>query len=201
MTPQIIQKMQAEIQKGIKSEAQVVYLLSAIRKIIETDNLRDDYPYLNFHCNWALHTKLDRKDAQEVLKYFNQAHPHLQEGCSINDLPQKIRTPLERIFRMARLEQEMSSFLAQHQITDITKMYNPWVKFLKYYAQVIEDCPLVLKTDMHEQYNIKQVIVKTELANRIERGQVYYKISWIIEDKHGQSGELYFINSFDVEED
>jgi hypothetical protein len=67
----IISKMTAELDRGITSEVQVVYLLAGIRKIIERDKIRDQYSDLNFHCDWALHSSLDRAAAKAILREFD----------------------------------------------------------------------------------------------------------------------------------
>lgn len=51
MTPDIIRKLEAELKTGITTEVQVVYLLVAIRKLIERDKLEDQYAGLKFHCD------------------------------------------------------------------------------------------------------------------------------------------------------
>jgi hypothetical protein len=66
MTPDIIRKLTAELDQGITTEVQVVYLLAGIRKIIERDNVGDRYSDLKFHCDWALHSRMDRAAAKAV---------------------------------------------------------------------------------------------------------------------------------------
>ncbi len=70
---QIESKLEAELKKKIKSELQVVYILSRIRKLLEIENLKGKYPVLNFYCNWSLHseiTKTDGKKINTILKEF-----------------------------------------------------------------------------------------------------------------------------------
>lgn len=70
---QIEDKLAVQLKKKIKSELQVVYILSRIRKILEIKNLKERYPVLNFYCNWSLHseiTKTDGKKINSILKEF-----------------------------------------------------------------------------------------------------------------------------------
>lgn len=60
MRDEIIEKLRKELNTGITTEPQVVYLMAGIRKLIEHDNLQAKFPALNFYCNWVLHTKLER---------------------------------------------------------------------------------------------------------------------------------------------
>jgi hypothetical protein len=55
MTKDIIRKLANETEAGITTEAQVVYVLAGIRKIIERDKIGDQYAAPRFHCDWALH--------------------------------------------------------------------------------------------------------------------------------------------------
>lgn len=61
MIPDIITKLQAELSAGIKTEAQVIYLMAQIRKIIEQEQSEDEFDFLFFHCNWVLHPRMDRQ--------------------------------------------------------------------------------------------------------------------------------------------
>lgn len=70
---QIESKLEVELKKRIKSELQIVYILSRIRKLLEIENLKSKYPVLNFYCNWSLHseiTKTDGKKINTILKEF-----------------------------------------------------------------------------------------------------------------------------------
>lgn len=58
-TRDIISKLTRELDTGITSEVQVVYLLAGVRKLIERDGVREQFSDLNFHCDWTLHSKLE----------------------------------------------------------------------------------------------------------------------------------------------
>jgi hypothetical protein len=71
MRLQILSKLEDELKKEIKSESQVVYILSKIRKILEWENAKGKYKTLNFYCNWVLHNKIDRTEpVGKILKDF-----------------------------------------------------------------------------------------------------------------------------------
>jgi hypothetical protein len=71
MTPDIIRKLGGELDTGITTEVQVGYLLAGIRKLIERDKIEDQYAGLKFHCDWALHARMDRAAARAILKQFD----------------------------------------------------------------------------------------------------------------------------------
>lgn len=69
---EILEKLNREINKKIFEESQVVYILSRIRKYLETKELKRKYKYLNFYCNWALHSRINRTEpVSEILRDFN----------------------------------------------------------------------------------------------------------------------------------
>jgi hypothetical protein len=70
---EILDKLNVELEKDITSECQVVYILSRIRKYLEFDNKRQEYKYLNFYCNWAMHTQIDRTEpmVDELVAFIN----------------------------------------------------------------------------------------------------------------------------------
>jgi len=196
MIPQIITKLQNEIAAALEKEAQVVYVLAEIRKIIEQEGTEANYKYLVFHCNWALHSKMDRAMAQEVLAHFDEAHAILGSGVELDDLPADLQREIEVISGMTKFKEELSVFLQSHQITDLTtNRPNSWPHFLHLYAGIIEDCPLVIKEN-NSVSNVTKVTVHLEKARQQVSGQNYYKISWEVTDRSGTSGEIFVINSF-----
>jgi len=67
----IVDKLDGEFNKGISSQAQVVYVLVEIRKLIEMTHRTDQYLTLVFYCEWALHSRLDRTGALRLLQKFD----------------------------------------------------------------------------------------------------------------------------------
>lgn len=96
-TRDIIGKMTRELDGGIETEAQVVYLLAGVRKLIERDKAKEQYPDLKFHCDWALHSSLEGTAAKEVLRKFDAAHALLRRKIELHDLPAPLRTEIDRI--------------------------------------------------------------------------------------------------------
>jgi hypothetical protein len=56
-----------ETMKSNIDPSTVSRLMSLSRQLIEETKTKDRYPVLNLFCDWSLHPKLDRKDAQNVL--------------------------------------------------------------------------------------------------------------------------------------
>ena len=83
--------------------------------------------------------------------------------------------------------------------------------FLHLYAKVIEDIPLVVKRkqpkdgEPDSSPNISRVVVRFEPAAKpleyMGRHDILYKVSWIIYDHNDKSGEIFVINSFELNPD
>lgn len=73
----LIEKVNSQIARGIKTEAEAVYFMVQLRKLLENyeKDIRDRYPLMSFYSTWVVHTRLDRRHPgrREALKYFNQA--------------------------------------------------------------------------------------------------------------------------------
>jgi hypothetical protein len=215
MTPAILRKLSAELEAGITSEVQVIYLLAGIRKLIERDNVDDQYPNLKFHCDWALHSSMDRAAAKAVLKQFDAAHALLRGKVELRDLAAPLRSEIERISQMRSFEKELIKFLDAYGLPPLTRHRNDgWVRFLHLYTKVIEDIPLIvtvpaakrkskpLSTDSGPRH-ISQVTVNVEEARETikhEHGEeLLFKVTWSIHDKNGQSGSIFVLNSFSLQ--
>lgn len=61
MKNEIIEKLGAIITAETFDEPQAVFILSRIRKYLEETESQNNFPYLNFYCNWALHPKISRR--------------------------------------------------------------------------------------------------------------------------------------------
>jgi hypothetical protein len=178
---------------------QVVYLLAGIRKLIERDEVKDQYPDLNFHCDWALHSHLDRSAAKAVLLKFDAAHAILRDKqIELRDLPATLRREILRISETKSFKDELSSFLEAYDLPALTKTrLDGWPYFLHLYCRVIEDIPLVVKdTSANGPQNISQVVVHVDAANQDLEGETLFQVRWTLHDKNGQSGEIFIINSF-----
>ncbi|MGD0923344.1 MAG: hypothetical protein ABSA70_16510 [Terriglobia bacterium] len=199
MTEDIIRrKLEAELKEGIRTEAQVVYLMTGLRKLLEQQNAKKQYEYLTFHCDWVLHSKLQGPTAQKVLEQFNLANIHLKTGIKLHDLPVDLRREIDGISKMEWFRGELSTFLAANGLPGLeTVRRDGWAHFLHLYGKVVEDCPLVMTTN-NTAATIEKVTVHLQLANQVVENEIEYRITWTVADKNGLSGEIFVINSFSL---
>lgn len=182
MKPEIINKLDKLISKGINTEVEIVYLLVQIRKLLEIET-NADYPYLKFHCDWILHSKLSRKSAKEILKKFECILP-FEEGKEPSD-------EIKKISKMIFFKDELLKFLESIGI----KFLQDWAHFLSLYTVVISDIPLEINSDT-EGISIKKIVVDIKFSDELVSGERYFKVIWNITDQRDQMGEVFVINSY-----
>ena len=98
----IVAKLLILLAKGIASEADALYLMVEVRKLLEQQRAKKQYQYLTFHCDWALHATLEGTTAQTILKLFDAANIHLKTGVELHDLPGVLRMEIDRISKILR---------------------------------------------------------------------------------------------------
>ena len=200
MPEEIIRKLTAQLNKGITTEVQLVYLLVGIRKLIEADDQGAQYCNLKFYCDWVLHSELEGSGAQEILRAFDKARPFLKRK---ENLPRKIRNEINDISGMGSFEKELTRFLENYDLPPIAQNVDGWAHFFHLYTQVIQDIPLKVKSSSPDAAeNISMVIVHFKAATKTfkfgDREDLPYKIVWEVFDKPGGSGRHEVHNSFDI---
>ena len=122
-------------------ESVVVYILVGIRKLLEIGNDSNTYPSLRFHCDWALHSKLDRKGALAVIKQFDDFEDAWAGDNT--DLMAKAQAALSATVGADKFRTELAQFLKVHKLpTTLCDDDTRWVDFLRVYGAVIHDAPL-----------------------------------------------------------
>lgn len=162
------------------TEARVVYILVECRKLLDLKDELKQYPKVRFHCDWALHTSLDRGFAKDLLRLFDQAYPFL-----LNDQPlpqgfEGFEREIDNVIHLRLLKQEFLRFLNAYNLPKDWVLQS-WTKFLLSYAGVVEDCPLTITDNSFKSFkNIKSVTVNQEVAKRRagDHHSLLYRISW-----------------------
>jgi hypothetical protein len=172
--------------------------LAEVRKFLEQQGLKDQYEYLTFHCDWAVHAQLRGRTAQRVLKHFDEANIHLRSGLDLEQLPKSLQQEIDRISKLAYFEQELTGFLQMHNLPDLSaKRPDGWPHFVHLYAKIVEDCPLVMSAD-NKTATIDKVTLRFELAKQPLEHEMFYKMTWEVLDKNGLTGDLFILNSFSL---
>ena len=179
--------------KAHLTEARVVYILAAIRKLIERTRQQKIYFALNFHCSWALHTTMDRGGgAERILKRFDKAYELLKDK-SLDELPTMLADDLKATVGLENFRASLGAFLTAYGLP-AKIVQDDWTKFLHQYAAVIEDCPLTIKDDTINLQNIKQVTVHKDDAQKKITGAgksfKVFRIRWVSHGKNNKKGTV-----------
>lgn len=155
MKPDIVSKLKRELARKIDSEARVVYLLAEIRKLLETEEIAsaatgepspDEYFALKFHCDWAVHVRLDRSGAKRIVQRFDKYEKLLYELDTGIPTELTFLDELEQDLNLAKFREQLRRCLEAHGLDlTVTDDDSVWVNFLTYYCRVIEDAPLIYK--------------------------------------------------------
>ena len=201
MREEMIRKLRGELEEGITSERQVVYVLAEIRKLIEGEGLKKKYPDLKFHCDWSLHPALDGAGAKALLAQFDEAQPLFKAQMHVHDFPPELKREIRRISQMESFYEELTQFLKDLGLPPLTlHRSDGWIHFLHLYTRVIENIPLISANTTTQ--NVSKVTVHFEAAKETvkhEYGEeIIFKVTWRIFDKNGDSGDFFVINSFSI---
>jgi hypothetical protein len=141
----IADKLGDEFAKGIECEAQVVYVLVEIRKLLEITHRATDYPALVFHCDWAVHSKMNRAGALAILQRFDN---YCEKAITLDPLKAAaaLDTEIGDIIGGEKFQTELKAFLKSVHV-DIQMDLQGWFQFLKLYSRIIMDTPLTIKKE------------------------------------------------------
>jgi hypothetical protein len=195
MKSAIILKLQRELAEPISTERQVVYILVEIRKLLETNAaLKKKYDALWFHASWAVHAEMRGWDgiAAKLLQYFDEAYPLLREK-ELHELPRELGRAVEDAMSLDHFRRHLQDFLTEQGLnTSIAKKY--WTEFLRLYASVIQDSPLIVSQQNIK--NLSNVVVTVEdapqkLAGLDDMKYQLYQVRWVCHATDGNTGELF----------
>lgn len=156
MRNDIREKLQVELSKKIETEAQVVYILSRIRKIIEIDDSKRQFGKLKFYCDWALHAQIENIKPMKVILQSLIANPsaHSFDFLSFN-----------------QLDGELKSFLEKENILTSAFMNKTnQQKFKTILYNIYSDTPLIL-----EELNTV-LFLNSDLFNRRHEYKLHFKL-------------------------
>src|SRR5487761_415387 len=153
MEDQIVLKVRAELERGITSECQAVYLLVEIRKLLDRDR-EGTVPYnsLRFYSDWAVHVELDRRPAQEIVKKADA----LVNGT----LSHEENRDFVRMFTFDTFRDELDQFLQVKKLRPFSDA--EWNSFLACFLNVVEDCPLSCRAQGASVTEVDEVVIIRE---------------------------------------
>jgi hypothetical protein len=146
MQNEIIDKLSRELREPIESERQVVYLLVELRKLLELRDELNNWTSIKFHCDWAVHAKLDGPLAQSLVRLFDRHLELLEVGRPPHASAEyefRLVDDLNRMISLDRFREELTKLIERlHLDSSIVRDDERWQGFAEAYCGVISDCPL-----------------------------------------------------------
>ena len=178
--PDIVRKIRAQIADGFSIEAQVVYFMVKVRKLLDIQKPQPaaQYRTLRLCCNWAVHVELDQGFAEEIVKKADAFLPKLLSGSATKEQKEELRN----ILNLQRFRDELNQFLIAQRIEAISG--SEWNRFLTFFLNTIEDCPLICKSPKtrkaparKEDHHLKEVdkvvlLKKSQNTDRVPDGSI-----------------------------
>jgi hypothetical protein len=172
------------------TEARVVYILVQIRKLIERTGQKQQYIPLDFHCSWALHAEMNRKEAARILQRIDEGYELLKdkslEHQSLDERQIMLCYELGATAGMDKFRVCLEEFLTTYDLP--TKIVQKdWPQFLRHYAAVIEDCPLIIQNPEKNLQHITHVTVKKNYLRSKREGASprveLFMLQWVAHGK------------------
>jgi hypothetical protein len=162
----------------LDTEMQVVYVLVEIRKYLEQNSeLRSRHPALNFYCCWAVHSEAAGNGADRILERFDRLYPLMKSELTTGQKEEIFRT-----LTLGKLKDELFDFLDSIGVQSPIKTSPAlWLRFLRAYALITEDCPFVLSNNSTMALeNIDSIVVQTVPLPAVAPPEIIFSTVWTL---------------------
>lgn len=144
MRSEIIDKLNAHLVQGLRTEADVVYLLVQIRKLLEQQNEWAPFPTIQFYSNWVVHAQLDRVSGDSALvRVLRELEMTVSPGnrAKLSDTSALLSNALS----MRTLAAELRTFLGAQRGFEPTSILKPEMmpRFVQLLVRILVDLPLI----------------------------------------------------------
>jgi hypothetical protein len=164
MKDAIIHKLTLALTNPIVTEAQAVYALVELRKLLDRRKEEGTLPeFLNirFCCDWVAHVQLHGDTAKQVVSDAQALYQKLQAGTPTDEEKVYFRDrftlqPMREELRMLSIECDLPI------LTDAA-----WNSFLACFLAVIEDCPLSLRLPPGTIADVDEVVLTREMGETL----------------------------------
>lgn len=166
---QIVKKLQEEFDRELNSEAQVVYVLVEVGKLLEHDKAKAKYRTINFYRNWVVHTKVSESTlAHELIHTFDRyiIDNNADSSKTLKDFvsPQTLRIELREYLK------------TPHGLTfPSCEDGILWKRFVKYLARVISQTPLCTKRKASQPTQYVESITVSRSRNQQKRAMLTWE--------------------------
>ncbi len=150
MKDELLEKIQHVLDRPIRNEMQVVYLLVELRKL--QDRAKYKNPVLRTFSNWVVHTDLQypQEGSTRILTEFDELMANIYEHHK--GISYRTHLGLQQ-FRVSLIDCFKHFGLSATFTTDGVE----WKKFCQQYCLIVSECPIVFKASTVELKYVRQV--------------------------------------------
>lgn len=160
----IIHKLALALANPIITEAQAVYVLVELRKLLDRRKKEGQLPdFLNirFCCDWAVHVQLHGDTARQVVSDAQDLYQKLQMGTPTDREKQYFRDR----FTLQPMREELRMLSNECDLPILADA--AWNSFLACFLAVIEDCPLSLRLPPGTIADVDEVVLTREMGETL----------------------------------
>lgn len=145
MTDQILEKLNKHISNGINREADVVYLLVQIRKILEREKIKEKFRSLNLYCDWMLHANITKNGTRNQILDRIEEVINLLENLGDKNNQDEIIKKIDEAISFDKFYIDLKSFFTEKKLIFFTD--EKYIILLRLLIEILKDTPLVAEGD------------------------------------------------------
>lgn len=161
-----------------------MYALVEIRKLLERNGRNARAPILGglrFFCDWAVHIRMNRDAAAQILREIDTALQARQGGK--NDA---LDDPFSAIFGLHQFRCQLREFCCSHGLpTTWTGDTKSWTRVMGYYGEVVKDCHVVIKADEPSTKLIEQLVLANVERMYVDDREEGFYFDWQMVYRNG----------------
>ncbi len=159
-------KLSETLSQERHTEQSVTYAFVEMRKILEKEEVKSDFPLICFYADWVVHSFLSGKDAQQKLREIGK----IFSGNPEADKEVDITVSIYPFISFSKLKDELFIFFTKYTLPKVILDDSHWYSFLDYLINILSDSPLKMKD---ENSLIREFVFKPQMTN----GDVIFEIT------------------------
>lgn len=141
------------------NERDVAYSLIQMRKILEKEDIKKEFPLIVFYADWVVHSFLDKYGAQQELAEIEK----IFTGNRETDAQVDIINAVYPLISFTKLKGEMEKFLEKYLLPKQVLVEPFWNNFLDCLIEILSDIPLKAKV---ENSLVKEFVFRPQTTNQ-----------------------------------
>ena len=155
---EIIEKLNTLIASddAFNQEKDAVYFLVQIRKLMERDDIFDDYKSIKFYCDWVLHPQKEYNHAD-----MGSIYDDIYNECTklYNETSDEETNAVLELMQFPSFKNDLVPLFDRYDL-DKRMLRNYWIKFTKNLMHILKDQPLVNPSN-----KIKEIVIASTTNN------------------------------------